>query len=310
MAAALFNDLPTSLVITNPGIDPVTISRVGVIAAGANRTVNLATRLESKRLLIWKAIKSAVEAGTVEFVSGADASTGSKRYNNASGADVVVDGITFPDGDDTDVHFDSYNAGERNRKYKMLLKALDAGYLTEVSYTAEDPSIDTVTPAVVSALGGDTITITGSNFVDGATVTVDGNPATDVEVVDDNTITCTVPEGPDAPAGTATAVDVVVTNPSTETDTAAAALTYGPVLTSIVPNSGPSAGGTAVVLNGLGFQAGAQVTVDSVAVVEGVITSTTIAFNTPAGNAGAQPKDVRVVNPDGSEFTAALFTYV
>ena len=68
--------------------------------------------------------------------------------------------------------------------------------------------------------GGTAITITGTGFVAGATVTVGGATATNVVVVSATSITATTP------AGTVGAADVVVTNPDTTSATDAGAFTY------------------------------------------------------------------------------------
>jgi len=52
-------------------------------------------------------------------------------------------------------------------------------------------SIDSIDP--VSGPAGITLTITGSGFQSGATVTIGGISATSVTVVNSTTITCTVP---------------------------------------------------------------------------------------------------------------------
>jgi MYXO-CTERM domain-containing protein len=82
------------------------------------------------------------------------------------------------------------------------------------------------------------------------------------------------------------------------------------VVTSITPNAGPSAGGTAVTIKGSGFLATPGVTIggtnatDIVLVDEGTITATT-----PAGADG--PADVVVTNTDATTDTLASgFTFV
>lgn len=69
------------------------------------------------------------------------------------------------------------------------------------------PVITSVNPPHL--FGSGSITITGSRFVQGATVTVAGIPCTNVVVVSGTTITCTTPAlpGPDA-------VEIQVTNPN------------------------------------------------------------------------------------------------
>jgi hypothetical protein len=69
------------------------------------------------------------------------------------------------------------------------------------------------------ASGGTAVTITGSGFAAGATVAFGANPATDVTVVSETTITANTPAG-------AGVVDVVVTNADGTTKTATQAYTY------------------------------------------------------------------------------------
>ncbi len=90
------------------------------------------------------------------------------------------------------------------------------------------PGITNVTPGCGGLSGGTAITISGSNFVSGAIVTVGGIPASNVVFVTANTLTATTP------AGTAGAKIVVVTNPDTQTATVLNGFTY------VVP---PSFGG-------------------------------------------------------------------
>jgi hypothetical protein len=69
----------------------------------------------------------------------------------------------------------------------------------------EDPTISTVSPATGAAAGGTTITIVGTGFTTGTTVTVGGNAATSVVVKNDKKVTCVTA------AHTAGATNVVVT---------------------------------------------------------------------------------------------------
>ena len=72
-----------------------------------------------------------------------------------------------------------------------------------------------------SAFGGYILTVTGTNFAQGATVTVGGVSCGNVDVASATTITCTV-----ALATTIGAVDVVVTNPSAQAATSSGGFTY------------------------------------------------------------------------------------
>jgi hypothetical protein len=85
-------------------------------------------------------------------------------------------------------------------------------------WDAEFPTatITSVSPATGAAAGGTAITIKGSGFTPGSTVTVGGNAATSVSVINDGKITCVTA------AHTAGATNVVVT-----TDTGAVTKTGG-----------------------------------------------------------------------------------
>lgn len=72
------------------------------------------------------------------------------------------------------------------------------------------PTVTASDPAFAPAAGGKSVTITGTNFVAGATVTIDGNNALNVAVLSNTTLTCVVPAG----TVTGTPVPVTVINPT------------------------------------------------------------------------------------------------
>src|SRR5258708_7723067 len=82
------------------------------------------------------------------------------------------------------------------------------------------PTVTGVSPNSGPAAGGTAVTITGTNFVTGATVTLGGTAATSVVVVNASQITATTGEH------AAGAVNVVVTNPDTQSGTLANGYTY------------------------------------------------------------------------------------
>ena len=82
------------------------------------------------------------------------------------------------------------------------------------------PTVSGVTPDHGPLAGGTPVTITGTNFQVGCTVTFGGVAATDVVVADPQTITCTTP------AHYPAVVDVAVTNPNTAVGTKTRAYTY------------------------------------------------------------------------------------
>src|SRR6202008_3244382 len=151
---------------------------------------------------------------------------------------------------------------------------------------------------------GTAVTITGTNFAAGATVTFGGTAATNVVVVNGTQITATTP----AHAAGAVTVSVTVNG---QAGNLASGYTYNapPTVSSVSPNNGPVAGGTAVTINGTNFAAGATVTFGSNTATNVVVVSPTqITATTPAGSAGAVTVTVTVNGQAGS--LASGFTYV
>ncbi len=104
--------------------------------------------------------------------------------------------------------------------------------------TAPGPSVSTVSPSAGVTGGGTPVTITGANFVSGATVTIGGVAATGVSVGSSTSITATTG------AHAAILVDVVVENPDNQAFTAVGVYTYtsgGPTATPTqTPTSTPT----------------------------------------------------------------------
>jgi CxxC motif-containing protein (DUF1111 family) len=82
------------------------------------------------------------------------------------------------------------------------------------------PFIASVTPATGFTTGGTVVTLTGSNFLTGATVKFGANPGTDVSVLDDTSITVTTPGGAPGP------VHVIVQNTNSISGTNLNGFTY------------------------------------------------------------------------------------
>jgi phospholipase C len=157
------------------------------------------------------------------------------------------------------------------------------------------PVLSAISPSSGLISGGTAVSLTGSNFQNGATVTFGGTSATNVTVVNSTSITATTP------AGSTGAVNVTVTNPDGQFSTVNGGFTYidpPPALSSISPTSGTSNGGTTVTLTGANFQTGATVTFGSSAATNvTVVNATTITATTPADPSGGAV-NVTVTNPD------------
>src|SRR5439155_14662333 len=158
--------------------------------------------------------------------------------------------------------------------------------------------VTSVTPNTGSTAGGTVVTIGGSNFTPGTPVVSFGATAGSVTAFSATSITVT------APAGAAGGVDVQVTTPAgTSPATAADRFTYAnvsgpPAVTGVTPISGPSTGGTSVVISGTNFASVSSVQFGSVAATGFTVNSTTqITAMAPAGTTTV---DVTVVTSGGT----------
>ena len=177
------------------------------------------------------------------------------------------------------------------------------------------PTITTVTPNGGPPLGTNTITITGTGFLSGASVDLGGGTCGSVVVVSTTEITCTTT------AHAAGSVAITVTNPDTQTGTSTSAYTYqaAPTITSpLSPEAGALAGGTAITITGTGFLTTGTTAVDlggsactSVTVTPPVppaLLPTEITCTTTAHATGAV--DVEITNPDTQTYiSASAYTY-
>jgi hypothetical protein len=176
------------------------------------------------------------------------------------------------------------------------------------SYTAASaPAISAISPAAGQITGGQTVTLTGNNFLSGATVALGGVSCTSVSVVSVTSITCTTG------ASSAGTVDVVVTNGDYQTGTLTNGFLYtttpAPILSSVSPPGGPLAGGITLNLSGQYFNPSVVVTIGGNSCTPvNFGSSTTISCPLPAHAAGLV--DVRVTNPDTqTSLLSSVFSY-
>ncbi len=157
--------------------------------------------------------------------------------------------------------------------------------------TPSAPTVTSASPNSGTLAGGTAITITGTLFRDGCTVTVGGVSPTSVVRVNSTTITCVTP----AHAGGA--VSIVVTNPDAQTGTGAAAFTYStPTVTSLSNGVCDIAGGDVTLVNGTGFVTGCTIVFGVTAGTVTFVSATQLSVVTPAKAAGTY--NVVVTNPD------------
>ncbi|MGX0962453.1 hypothetical protein AB7M63_002902 [Bradyrhizobium japonicum] len=174
------------------------------------------------------------------------------------------------------------------------------------------PTVTSISPTSGPLAGGTSVVITGTNFT-GTTgaggVKFGATNATSYTVNSNTQITAT------APAGSAGTVDVTVTNGSTSPTSAADQYTYvaAPTVTSITPTSGPTGGGTSVIITGTNL----STTTGAAGVKFGAINAASYTVNsntqiTATAPAGTGTVDVTVTTVGGTSATTASdqFTYV
>uniref|UniRef100_UPI000593C224 IPT/TIG domain-containing protein n=1 Tax=Nocardia exalbida TaxID=290231 RepID=UPI000593C224 len=152
-----------------------------------------------------------------------------------------------------------------------------------VSYTyAGVPSLTSLNPSSGPVTGGTTVVLTGTGLATTSAVTFGGTPATSFTVNSNTQVTAV------APAGTGT-VQVTVTTAGGTSNGVSYTYVAVPTLSSVVPNSGPAAGGTTVVLTGTGFTGATAVTFGGTPATSFTVNSSTqITAVAPAGTGTVQ----------------------
>jgi streptogramin lyase len=173
------------------------------------------------------------------------------------------------------------------------------------------PTVTQVTPSSGTHLGGQQVTITGTNLTGASTVVFgDGYDADEFAVTDDSHITLTTPS---MEAG---ANDVVVYGPGGASATTAGdvftATEGDPTITSVSPDTGSALGGTEVTLTGTNLTDG-FIEVGEAFTDDNVCSATKCTFTTRSLPVGAPlgPTHVQVSTIDGQSTPtpADLFTF-
>ncbi|OLE26866.1 MAG: cell surface protein, partial [Catenulispora sp. 13_1_20CM_3_70_7] len=150
--------------------------------------------------------------------------------------------------------------------------------------------------------GSNTVTIRGTGLSTASSVSFGANSATPT-VVSDGTISVVVPAGT---AAGSVSLSVVTTGG------VAGGLSYtyvdAPTVSTVTPSSGPTTGGTAVLLSGTDLATTDSITVGGTVAPFAVLNSTTVSLVTPPGDAGAT--DLVVTTTGGSATVVGGFTYI
>ncbi|MGH9423699.1 MAG: IPT/TIG domain-containing protein [Thermoanaerobaculia bacterium] len=202
--------------------------------------------------------------GTVVTITGSGFVAGATvKFGGVSATNVSVDSATS-----ITATAPAHAAG----KVDVLVTNTDtkSGTLTQgFTYSLPAPTVTSVAPSTGPTSGGTLVTITGTGFQTGATVSFGALATTDVTVVSATSITARTPLGP---VTGPLAVDVVVTNPDDSHGTDTGAFTYTVPALAVVsvtpnialPSTAVGAASTEVTIFGAGFTSAATVTVGGV----------------------------------------------
>ncbi len=224
------------------------------------------------------------------FLKGSKVKIGSEATSVAivSETEITAKAAAGSAGEDEVVVEDEYGKSAEGPKYK---------YVTP-------PTVSAIEPSSGTTAGGTEVVITGTGFEEGAKVDM-GSAATNVEVVSETEIKAKTA------ATAAGKAEVVVAYANGVASTGGPSFTYvaPPSVTSVAPATGSTAGGTAIVIKGKGFQkTGTKVKVGSEATGVEVVSETEIKAKTAAGSAGAD--EVVVEDTYGASKAGPSFTYV
>ena len=174
------------------------------------------------------------------------------------------------------------------------------------TYTVGAPTLVSINPNTGSTAGGSSVTLSGTNFTPGTTVTIGGVSATGITATNSTTLTATTPTY----VSGSFSKDVVVNNGS-GTATLTNGYTYSataPAVTGVSPNSGSPAGGTSVTVTGTNLSSATSVKFGTAIASITSNTATQIVAVSPAGSGTV---DITVTTVGGTSSTTAAdrFSY-
>lgn len=172
------------------------------------------------------------------------------------------------------------------------------------TYVVPAPTITDVTPSEGPMGGGTVVTVSGTSL-GSTTELLFGDVPTQFSVIDDDTLVAAAP----ASAAGAGVVDVVAQNPSgasPHSDADRFEYRAAPVVESLSPNAGPTAGATPLSIHGHDLRGATSVDFGGVAVPFSMVDDTTITVRSPGGSG---PVDVTVTTAGGTS-NPLSFTYV
>lgn len=180
---------------------------------------------------------------------------------------------------------------------KTLALLFSSSVIMASSAAFAQPMVTNVNPTVLRTSGGQSVTISGSNFGLTGAVTIAGNPCT-TTLWTAVSITC------NSPAGMGRVVPLLVT--ANGMTSAAFNVAYeAPTLSGITPPNGATAGGTVLTITGTNLGTSGTVTIGGNVCTPSAWTHTQITCTLPAGQGRAAPVVVTV----GGQSVNGMYAY-
>lgn len=242
-------------------------------------------------------------AGLIAIANQERVANGGKTLNSPSNPQQTLQALySLPSGDYNDITsgYNGYEAGTGYDYVTGLGTPIANRLIPDLASYGLKPAITSVTPNAGPLVAGETVTITGSNFIGASAVTVNGTPVTSFTVENSTEITAVLP------AHAAGTVTVAVTTPGgTTAASRGASYQYDamPTITAVNADEGSANGGTQVTITGTNLAGVSVVDFGNNATTVVSDTATKLVVITPWGIAGAT--DVALTTPGGT----ALGTY-
>jgi hypothetical protein len=191
-------------------------------------------------------------------------------------------------------------SGETGQENVVIVTAGGSVTDTDAFEFVAAPSVSFIVPIEGPAAGGASVSLSGFNLSN-ATVTLGGSVC-NVTSNTSTSISCTTP------AGTTGPTIVVVTTPGgLTTDTTDYTYVAAPTISSVLPSSGPTTGGTPISIIGTALLSATGVTVGGTTCSITSDSSSSITCSAPTGTAG--PVAVDVTTAGGTVSDPGGFTY-
>jgi formylglycine-generating enzyme required for sulfatase activity len=165
------------------------------------------------------------------------------------------------------------------------------------------PAVTSMSATAGPLAGGTAVTITGTHLLNPTSVTFGGTPAA-VALSSKDSLTVVAPSRSEGPA-------TVIVSTAGGSISAGVFTYYGaPTITTVTPNTGAAAGGSAVTITGTAFFGNPQVTFGSAAASSvSVLSPTQIRAVAPSGAVGSTVA-ISVATPSGATSLPSAFSYV